>query len=385
MRPKRIPTSLIYWPGTNRLLRQPLGVAGIVAPWNYPLQLTLGPTVGALAAGNRVMLKPSEFVPQFSSLLQHLISERFTDEEIVVVTGGADVSRALCALPFDHLLFTGSTAVGKMVAEAAGRNLTPVTLELGGKSPAIIHSSADIEAAAGRIAYAKILNAGQTCIAPDYVICAPERSSAFEHAYRQAVSKLIGDAPANPDYSSIISGHHIARLKDLLGDAVAKGARIIYAVDNPDAWTGSGKVPPYLAFETTDEMRLRREEIFGPILPVVTAPTDSDAIAIVNAGDRPLALYWFGTDRNALDRVLHETVSGGVTVNDCLLHQVQESQPFGGVGASGMGAYHGEWGFRTFSKEKPVFHRPRMSGAARMRPPYGKTFDRMLDMIRRLS
>lgn len=331
------------------------------------------------------MLKPSEFVPSFSALLEDLIARHFAGDEIVVVTGGADVSQAFCALPFDHLLFTGSTKVGKLVAEAAARNLTPVTLELGGKSPAIVHGSADMVTAANRIAYGKILNAGQTCIAPDYVICSSEHEAPFSAAYKQAVARMIGNDPATPDYTCIISNQHLMRLEDLIKDAVVKGARVEYAVENAEAWRRARKFAPCIILQSTPDMKIRQEEIFGPILPVVSAETEDAVLSIVNGGDRPLALYWFGTNRQALDRVLKETVSGGVTVNDCILHQVQEDQPFGGVGASGSGAYHGVWGFRTFSKQKPVFHRPRLSGIAYMQPPYGKMFDRMLNMIRRMS
>lgn len=382
MKPKSVSTSRIFWPGKNRLLPQPLGVVGIVSPWNYPLQLTLAPAVGAIAAGNRVMLKPSESVPEFSELLRRMLGEKFADDEIAVVTGDAEVSRAFCELPWDHLLFTGSTTVGRLVAESAARNLTPVTLELGGKSPAVLHGSADVNTAADRIAYAKILNAGQTCIAPDYVICQSGHQSAFADAYKKAVGRMIGNDPTNPDYTCIISARHVSRLEELIKDAVEKGARIEYTVENLQAWQGSRKMAPSLVFETTPDMKLRQEEIFGPILPVVVAETDRDAAALINTGDRPLALYWFGTDRAALDRILHETVAGGVTVNDCILHQAQEHQPFGGVGASGSGAYHGEWGFKTFSKEKPIYYRPRMSGISYMHPPYYKTFDRMLGMLR---
>lgn len=385
MRPKRVSTSLLYWPGKNMLLPQPLGVVGIVAPWNYPLQLTLGPAVDAIAAGNLVMLKPSEFSPEYSTVLQRLISETFSADEFIVAVGGIDVSRAFCALPFDHLLFTGSSEVGKLVAEAAARNLTPVTMELGGKCPAIVHRSADAATAANRIAYAKVLSAGQTCIAPDYVIVAPEHESLFADAFKREVARMIGNDPANPDYTSIISDRHFTRLQALLRDAIDKGAQVEHAVDDPDLWSTHRKMPPCLVLKTKAGMQVRKEEIFGPILPVVTADTDAEAIDIVNAGDRPLALYWFGKDQAALERVLHETVTGGVTVNDCIFHQVQTNQPFGGVGASGWGVYHGEWGFRTFSKEKPVFYRPSLTGIGYMQPPYGQTFDRIFSILRRLT
>ena len=361
---------------------KPLGVVGIISPWNYPLQLTLAPLVGALAAGNRVMIKPSELVPHFSSLLAATVSSRFDASEVAVVEGGPAVSQAFAALPFDHLLFTGSTRVGRLVAEVAARNLTPITLELGGKSPAIIDRSADIAVAAHRIAFGKLVNAGQTCIAPDYVLCPRDAQDAFVEHYFKSVMALYGTDPRNPDYTSIVNQAHYDRLEDLLSDATAKGGRIDMRVEDISDWKALRKFPPCLVLSTTDEMRVRQEEIFGPILPVIPYDQADEAIAYVNSRDRPLALYWFGTDREARDRILRETISGGVTINDCLLHIAQEHQPFGGVGASGMGAYHGEWGFRTFSKEKPVFYRPRVSATALLQPPYGWIFERVLALLR---
>ena len=363
---------------------QPLGVVGIISPWNYPLQLTLAPLVGALAAGNRAMIKPSELVPQFSSMLAAAVSKHFDAAEVAVVEGGPAVSQAFAALPFDHLLFTGSARVGRLVAKAAAKNLTPITLELGGKSPAIIDRSADIAAAAHRIAIGKLLNAGQTCIAPDYVLCPRDAQDAFVTHYFKSVTALYGTDPHNPDYTSIITQPHYDRLESLLSDATAKGGRIDMRVEDLSDWKALRKFPPCLVLSTKDEMRVRQEEIFGPILPVIPYDHADEAIAYVNGRDRPLALYWFGADRHARDRILRETISGGVTINDCLLHLAQEHQPFGGVGASGMGAYHGEWGFRTFSKEKPVFYRSRVSATVLLQPPYGRTFDRVLALLRRL-
>ena len=384
MRPKRIPSAWHFWPGSNRLIPQPLGVAGIVSPWNYPLQLTLAPLVGALAAGNRTMLKPSELVPQFSSVLAAAVGKRFDAAEVAVIEGGPAVSQAFAALPFDHLLFTGSARVGRLVAEVAARNLTPITLELGGKSPAIIDRSADVAAAAHRIAIGKLLNAGQTCIAPDYVLCPRYAQDTFVTHYFKSVTALYGTDPHNPDYTSIVTEAHYDRLEGLLSDATAKGGRIDRQVEDISVWQSLRKFPPCLVLSTTDEMWVRQEEIFGPILAVIPYDQEDEAIAYVNGRDRPLALYWFGADRHARDRILQETVSGGVTINDCLLHLAQEHQPFGGVGASGMGAYHGKWGFRTFSKEKPVFNRGRVSATVLLQPPYGRTFDRALALLRRL-
>ncbi len=385
MKPRRIATELAFLPGRNRLMPQPLGVVGVISPWNYPLQLTLAPLVAALAAGNRVMIKPSELTPRFSALLAGLVASTYAADEVVVIRGGADVAAAFSALPFDHLLFTGSTRVGRIVAEAAARNLTPVTLELGGKSPAILDASADTATAAARIAYSKLLNAGQTCVAPDYVLLPAGREEAFVAAYRAAVARLFGDDPANPDYTAIVCDAHLGRQQALVEDAVARGAKVVWLTADPARWSNSGKMPPCLLLGTTPDMRVRREEIFGPILPIVPVSGPDEAIATVVADERPLALYWFGTDARARDRVMIETVSGGVTINDCLVHLAQENQPFGGVGASGQGAYHGEWGFQTFSKLKPIFHRPDLSGLGFMQPPYGKTFDRMLAVLRRFA
>ena len=383
MRPKRIATQPHFWPGSNRLLPQPLGVVGVISPWNYPLQLALAPVVAAVAAGNVVMIKPSELTPRFAAALGRAVAALFTDSEIVVVQGGAEVAQRFSALPFDHLLFTGSTKVGRLVAASAGRNLTPVTLELGGKSPAIVDRSADVATAARRIAYGKLLNAGQTCIAPDYVLCPADMQDRFVDAYVDAAARLYGTDPGNPDYTSIVTPSHFARLERLAEDAQSKGARLRWGGFDRAAGKALRKFPPCVVRDTTDDMLVRQEEIFGPILPIVAAETPDDAIAFVNAGDRPLALYWFGTDAAARDRVLGGTVSGGVTVNDCLLHLAQENQPFGGVGASGTGAYHGEWGFRTFSKDKPVFYRPGLSGLDMLLPPYGATFDRIVSLLRR--
>lgn len=383
---KHVVTELQYFPAKNKLLPQPLGVVGIIAPWNYPLQLTLAPAVAAIAAGNRVMIKPSELVPRFSALLQKLIADRFDDTELMVTGIDGDISERFAALPFDHLIFTGSTRVGRLVAEAAGRNLTPVTLELGGKSPAIIDRSADLNEAAERIVYGKLMNAGQTCIAPDYVLIAHDRADEFVAKANSAVARMFGTGPDNKDYTSIVSDRHYARLESLVQDAAARGGKIVQpaSADNP-AWKSKRKFPPTFVNGATSDMKVMQEEIFGPILPVFACDTTDDAIAHINANDRPLALYWFGKDNTARDQVLARTVSGGVTVNDCLFHFVQANQPMGGVGASGIGAYHGEWGFRTLSKMKPVFYRSPLNRLADLYPPYGSKIARLIKLLRFMS
>lgn len=386
MRTRRVPTALHYLPASNRLMRQPLGVVGIVAPWNYPYQLSVTPAVAAIAAGNRVMIKPSELTPRFSELLQRIVGESFAEEEMAVVIGDAQTGKAFTELPFDHLFFTGSTAVGRMVAQAAAKNLTPVTLELGGKSPAILDPSSDLARVAPRLAFGKLLNAGQTCIAPDYAFVPNDRIDSFVEHMQRAVAEMYPRLAANPDYTSIVSDRHFARLQGLLEDARAKGARIVTI--NPAAETfdpARRKQPPVLVLGATPEMKLMQEEIFGPILPVLGYDRIEEAISYINRHDRPLALYWFGADSASRDKVLNQTISGGVTLNDCIWHIAQEDQPFGGVGASGTGSYHGEWGFRTFSKEKPVFTQPRLNGMFLMYPPYGKTFERMLALLRRIA
>ncbi|MBN3786972.1 coniferyl aldehyde dehydrogenase [Burkholderia sp. Ac-20353] len=390
MKTRRAKTALHYLPGRNRLMRQPLGVVGILSPWNYPYQLAMGPAIAAIAAGNRVMIKPSEYTPRFSALLVRIVAAHFAPEELAVVTGGLEVGQAFSALPFDHLFFTGSTAAGRQVAMAAAHNLTAVTLELGGKSPAIIDPSANLTAAARSIVFGKLLNAGQTCIAPDYVLVPHAQRDAFVHALSRAARQMYGESGANPDYTAIISERHFSRLQTLVDDALAQGAtaqRPTFCATPDDAPTGHArKFPPTLLLDVRPDMRVMQEEIFGPVLPIVSYSGDVDeAIAFVNERDRPLALYWYGTHTSHRDRVLERTVSGGVTVNDCIWHFGQESQPFGGVGASGMGAYHGEWGFRTFSKEKPVFLQAPVNGIGLLYPPYGKTFERMVRMLKAIA
>jgi coniferyl-aldehyde dehydrogenase len=386
MAPRRIATALQFMPAKNRLMPQPLGVVGIIAPWNYPLQLTLAPAIGALAAGNRVMIKPSELTPRFSALLKQAIAAKFEATEIVVTGIEDDIARSFASLPFDHLIFTGSTRVGRLVAEAAGRNLTPITLELGGKSPAIVDRSADLTEAATRIAYGKLLNAGQTCIAPDYALVPEAKLQDFAQMVQAGMRRMFGTDPANEDYTSIISERHYARLEGLLLDAAAKGARIMQPAKADDpAWKSLRKFPPTIVLDPTSDMTIMQEEIFGPLLPVIGYKDSAEPIAYINRHDRPLALYWFGKDDAARDEVLARTVSGGVTVNDCLFHFTQVYQPMGGVGASGTGAYHGQWGFDNLSKLKPVFYRSPFNRLADLYPPYGAKIARLEKMLRFMS
>jgi coniferyl-aldehyde dehydrogenase len=386
MKSRRVSTALAYQPGKSMIMRQPLGVVGIISPWNYPLQLALAPLIGALAAGNRAMIKPSELTPSFSKALAESIANAFAPEEVVVVTGDASVGKQFAALPFDHLVFTGSTAIGREVAQAAAKNLTPVTLELGGKSPAIIDSSCNLDSVIDRIAWGKLINAGQTCIAPDYMLVPRGETDRFVQALRSSMMRMYPIFRSNPDYSAIISDRHLRRLRELVDDARTRGATVVEIEPAATASVPAGRqLPPTVLLNVNDSMRVMNEEIFGPIMPVVPYDTVEDALAYVNSRERPLALYWFGNDRAVRDQVLTGSIAGGVSINDTLMHIAQEELPFGGVGASGQGHYHGEYGFRQFSKEKPVFLQSRFSGGGIVRPPYKPSIERVLTWLSRFS
>ncbi len=381
-RPVKVSTPLYLQPSSAYLQRQPLGVVGVISPWNYPLQLALAPAIAALAAGNRVMLKPSELTPRTSALMGKLIGEAFSPDEFCVVEGDAALAAAFTSLPFDHLVFTGSTATGRKVAEAAAANLTPTTLELGGKSPCIVDASCDLDSAALKIAHGKLLNAGQTCIAPDYVLVPQGREAAFGEAFARAVNKLFPVIAGNPDYAAIISPRHHERLQALLVQAENQGARL-QVLNSGVSADGSRQMAPALVFGATPAMKLMEEEIFGPILPVLPYATLDAAIRFINERPRPLALYWFGTDTASRDTVLAQTVSGGVTVNDTLMHIAHENLPFGGVGDSGWGAYHGETGFLRFTQQKPVLVSSKWARGDLFYPPYGKRFDQIMALLKR--
>ena len=380
MRPRKRWADLMFLPARTELLPQPVGVVGVIVPWNYPLYLAIGPLVDAITAGNRILVKMSEFTPRFSALFAQLIERYFPDREIIVIQGDADVAREFAALPFDHLLFTGSTSVGREVMRAAAANLTPVTLELGGKSPAIIGPGARFENAVERIVVGKTMNAGQTCIAPDYVLLPRERLGEFVESARATVARLYPDLRANTQYASIVSDTHHARLIALRDAAVASGATA-HMLTEATANQETRAFPPMLLSGVNDSMRVMQEEIFGPLLPLVPYDTLEGALAYVAARPHPLALYVFEEDRATIDTILERTRAGGVSVNDTILHIAQHHLPFGGVGASGMGAYHGEDGFRTFSHMKPVFRQARWNSTGLMNPPYGATFRRLLKFL----
>src|SRR5580704_8502919 len=357
-------------PAQAWVLPQPLGVAGIIVPWNYPVFLSMAPLAGALAAGNRVMLKPSEFTPETSALLARIISETFAPDLVAVALGDSTVGRAFAQLPFDHLLFTGATSVGRDVMRAAAEHLTPVTLELGGKSPALVAPDANIARAAADIVYGKLLNSGQTCIAPDYVLVPFASLRPFVEGLRKAVERYYPDA----QYTSIINGKHQQRLLGYLEEASARGVETI-------TLSATRGLAPTILINPPDDLKVMRDEIFGPILPLKTYDTIDQAITYVNQHERPLALYLFTRSQSTIDSVLTRTISGGVCINDTLLHIAAEDLPFGGVGASGMGHYHGQEGFDTFSKLKPVFRR-RWLGLGRMlRPPHSRLHDWMRKIL----
>ncbi|HET8775717.1 MAG TPA: coniferyl aldehyde dehydrogenase [Thermoanaerobaculia bacterium] len=378
-RPERRHVALPMRLARARIESQPLGVIGIISPWNYPLSLALMPLATALAAGNRAMLKPSELTPATSELLASLVADTFPADEVTVVLGDASAGASFAALPFDHLFFTGSTAVGRAVMRAASEHLVPVTLELGGKSPVLVDRGQPLDRVASGIAYGKLANGGQTCVAPDYALLHEDDVDAFVVAWGKAVAALYPGGPDSPDYSSIVNVRHYERLRGLLADAQAQGARIVEAspVRRPHT------LAPALVFNIHDGMRIAHEEIFGPVLPVVTYRDLDEAIAFVNARPRPLALYYFGSSAANRTRVLTRTTSGGVVVNGTIVHYVQDDLPFGGVGPSGFGAYHGIEGFRAFSHRKAVFDQGRWNGSALLRPPFGPLTNRILSWMLR--
>jgi coniferyl-aldehyde dehydrogenase len=372
MKPQRRSVHWTFQPGKARILYQPLGVVGVISPWNYPLLLSLGPIADALGAGNRVILKPSELTPRTSTLLKTMLAEIFPEDQVAVVLGGPEVAQAVSRLPVDHLLFTGSTAIGRQVMRAAADNLTPVTLELGGKSPVIVCRDYPLKKAARTIAIGKFLNAGQTCIAPDYALVPADLALPFAEAVIDETRRLYPTIAGNADYSSIVSDRHFRRLGELLDGARAMGARILAREDK--AAEAERKLPPTVVLGATAEMAIMREEIFGPILPVIPYADLDEAIGHVNAGAKPLALYCFSNDHTVVDGVLARTSSGGVTVNGTLMHCAQDDLPFGGVGPSGTGAYHGRDGFIRLSHARAVFEVGRWSGLDRLAPPYGRFF-----------
>lgn len=381
-RPQRVRPSL-SWPGASaEVRREPRGVCLVISPWNFPFQLALGPLVSALAAGNRVILKPSELTPHTSRFLTEFLAALYDEDEVAVVEGDAGVGAALLNLPFDHIFYTGSTAVGKIVMEAASRHLSSVTLELGGKCPVILGEDADLAEAAGKIAWGKFMNAGQTCVAPDYALVPSGRLPEFVALLRTRLRKLYGapeSLPRNPDYCRIVDPRHVTRLRRLLDEAVADGATIaeggVFATENflsPTLVTGVAPGSPLL-----------REEIFGPVLPIVGYEREEEAVALVNSLPPPLALFLFGRRRSWAERLLRVIPAGDAVVNDVVVHFANPRLPFGGRRASGLGKSHGEAGFRAFSHERTVMRQPRFTVMSLLAPPYTRAVVRRIRWVTR--
>lgn len=364
-------------PGKAIIQPRPKGVVGVISPWNYPFQLAMIPLITAIAAGNHVMLKPSEFTPHTSKLFEDFFINDFDTAEIAVVTGGHDVGEAFSALPFDHLFYTGSTKVGRLVAIAAAKNLTPVTLELGGKSPCVILPDADIAEAAKTIAFGKFYNAGQTCVAPDYLLVPKDQAEKIGKAIIETTTDFYEDLATEPDYTSIINEDHYDRLNKLVSQCVSEGVALLRTPSDEQALKTKRKIAPTILLNPAETSAIMEDEIFGPLLPIIEYESVEEAIAFINKRDHPLALYVYGGG-DGCDTILQSTTSGGACVNGTILHLMIENLPFGGVGHSGYGAYHGERGFREFSHDRAVFNLPKWVPKSLITPPYGKLFYTLL-------
>ena len=375
--------------GKSWIEYQPLGVVGVISPWNFPANLTFGPVAEIIAAGNRVMIKPSEFTPTVAGVMAEIVADAWDEKEVAIFTGGPEAGAAFSGLPFDHLLFTGATSVARHIMAAAARNLVPVTLELGGKSPVIVSRSADLEQAIGRIMMGKTMNAGQICLAPDYLMVPEEKLEEVVAEVQKAVANMYPRLLDNPEYTSIVNDRHFKRLRENLADARDKGAEVIECNPANEDFANqrdSYKIPPTVIKNPSEDMRVLQEEIFGPLLPIKTYGDFREAIDYVNANPRPLAAYYFGRDSREERDVLERTTSGGVCLNDVIMHIMQEDLPFGGVGAAGMGAYHGYDGFKTFSHAKSVYKQSRLNVAklAGMLPPYNDATEKTIRMQTRV-
>lgn len=378
MAPQKRDTSILFATGRNRVVPMPKGVVGIISPWNYPLFLTMSPLTSVLAAGNRAMIKMASNSQRLARLLAAKLGEVFPEDQVAILPGVR--AQDFSSLPYDHLIFTGSADAGRTVMRAAAENLTPVTLELGGKSPTILCDDYDVDEAASRILYAKFLNAGQTCLAPDYLMVPETRREAFVDAAQRIMPTRYPD-PSSGQYTSVIDDKSYKRLRATLDDARAKGARIVPLVPSAQFDDQLRKIPPHLVLDVTDDMVIMQDEIFGPLLPIKTYTSLDDVISYVNGKDRPLGFYVFTSSKDIEDKLLYSTISGGVTINNCMLHVAQHDLPFGGVGASGMGQYHGHEGFLEFSKLRPVFTAPRLPIIDQFYPPYTKKHRMLLDLL----
>lgn len=383
MKPRSAGVAKWFLPARADVVPRPVGVVGIIVPWNYPLFLAVSPLVAAIVAGNRAMVKMSEFTPAFSELFQQLIGGAFRSNEVAVVTGGADVAAQFSALPFDHLLFTGSTGVGRKVMNAASHNLTPVTLELGGKSPVVIAPGYPIDQAVQRVLAGKLLNAGQTCIAPDYALVPSAQVSAFVESAKRQARDMYPTGLDDPDYCSIVNARQYQRLAGYLAQARSAGAAVVPLFSGAERNDAKHRLAPAVVISPAADLDMMRDEIFGPLLPVIPYDDVKDAMAFINAQPRPLAMYWFDNDGRRAESALKTTHAGGVCFNETLMHVAQEDLPFGGIGASGMGHYHGRWGFDTFSKLTPVFRQSRFNGMSLFLPPYTSRVAKLLRLMKR--
>ena len=357
-----------------RVEYQPLGTVGVISPWNFPVTLTFGPLGSIFAAGNRAMIKPSEFTPKTSELMKTMFEEAFTEEEVAVFTGGPDLGEAFSSLPFDHLLFTGATSIAKHVMRAASENLVPVTLELGGKSPVIISKNTNFDMSVKRVMAGKTMNAGQICLAPDYVFVPKDKKEDFISQSKKTVSEMYPSLKDNPDYTSVINQRHYDRLQGYVEEAKEKGFEVVEINPSNEDFSQQAhhKIPPTLIVDPDDSLSVMKEEIFGPILSVKTYEDIEDTVDYINSNDRPLGLYYFGDDKKEMQSVLENTTSGGVTINDVVFHVGQENAPFGGVGPSGTGSYHGIEGFKNFSHTKTIYTQSSFDGLFGLfRPPFG--------------
>ena len=363
---------------------QPLGTIGVISPWNFPVNLVLAPLAGIFAAGNRTMIKPSELTPATSEVTKKMFEAYFDKSEAAVFTGDAEVGAAFSALPFDHLLFTGGTQIGKKVMKAASENLVPVTLELGGKSPVIVDEDANLSEVAKKVMRGKTMNAGQICLAPDYLMLPKGKGKEFADASSDAIGEMFKDLKYNDDYTSVINERHYDRINELVSDAKEKGAEVVQInpADEDFEQQELHKIPPTIVLNPTEDMKIMQEEIFGPVLPVKEYDDFEETVNYVNSKDRPLGLYLFSKDKNKEKKVLDNTTSGGVTLNDVIWHIGQEELPFGGVGPSGTGSYHGYDGFKEFSHAKAVYKQFSADLMAQMMPPYkGKMFESMKNQV----
>ena len=357
-----------------RLEYQPLGTVGVISPWNFPVTLTFGPLGSIFAAGNRAMIKPSEFTPKTSELMKKMFEEVFSEEEVAVFTGGPDLGEAFSSLPFDHLLFTGATSIAKHVMRAASENLVPVTLELGGKSPVIISKKSNFDVSVNRVMAGKTMNAGQICLAPDYVFIPKDKKEDFISQSKKVVTEMYPSLKENPDYTSVINQRHYDRLQGYIEEAKEKGFEVIEINPSNEDFSQQAhhKIPPTLIVDPDDSLSVMKEEIFGPILSVKTYENIEDTVDYINSKDRPLGLYYFGDDKEEMQNVLENTTSGGVTINDVVFHVGQDNAPFGGVGPSGTGSYHGVEGFKNFSHTKTIYTQSKFDGLFGLfRPPFG--------------